>query len=69
MTGYEIMVSDLKATILFNGISENEQMLPKANTCSSSIIISRRFFRYDLVERFFENLLSNENIWERFDNM
>ena len=56
------MASDLKITMLFNGISENEQMLPKANACSSSIIISRFFFRYDLVERFFENLLSNENV-------
>ena len=43
VTGYEIMASDLKITILFNGVSENEQMLPKANTCSSLIIISRPF--------------------------
>ena len=43
VTGYEIMASDLKITILFNGVSENEQMLPKANTCSSLIIISRSF--------------------------
>ena len=62
VTGYEIMARDLKIDILLNGISENEQMLPKANTFSSSIIISRFFFQYDLVEKSFENLLSNENV-------
>ena len=62
VTGYEIMARDLKIAILLNGISENEQMLPKANTFSSSIIISRFFFQYDLVEKSFENLLSNENV-------
>ena len=68
VTGYEIMASNLKIIILFKGISENEQMLPKANTCSSLIIISR-FFLLWFSWQFFENLLSNENVWEKSDNI
>ena len=58
-----------KVTDLFNSFSDNKQILPKVNTCSSSIIISRFFCRYDLVERFFENSLSNENVWDKFDSI
>ena len=45
-----------------NGISENEHMLPKANTFSLRLSFLDFFFRYDLVERVFENLLSNEDV-------
>ena len=46
VTGMEVLRNYLSLKVLFNGEAQLENMVPRSNTCSSSLHLSRYFMSY-----------------------
>ena len=46
VTGMEVLRNELSIKVLFNGEAQLENMVPRSNTCSSSLHLSRYFMSY-----------------------
>lgn len=65
VSGAEIMPGSI--IVEFNGESNQEQMIPTAHTCATSIHLSRFFLTYESLATNLKNLIANQNLWARFD--
>eukprot|EP00794_Sanderia_malayensis_P004921 gene4921-5568_t len=65
VSGSEILQATIR--VEFNGEINEERMVPKANTCSCSLHISRYFLTFQSLSEIMKRLLANPELWSRFD--
>ena len=62
-------IPQLSILINFNSETASELMVPSSFTCSPCLHLSKYFTTYDSLATVMNNILKNEKLWCRFDNI
>ena len=65
-TGQEVLCEGTRIGVQFNGVTDGEQMVPRACTCGNIVTLSRYFFSYEHLERLIFQLIDNPSVWNFF---
>ena len=63
------MTRDMKIVVHFNGGSNIEEMVPRSNTCSTSLKLSQYIFVVNELENLSDMLLDQPSLWDKFENV
>ena len=65
VSGIEVLPGSIE--VEFNSESREELMIPRVNTCSVSLVISRFFTTKKQLTKIMTHVLKNPSLWKRFD--